>query len=669
MDQLLSRLAARQSDLSPVPFLARLLALLRPDDAGDFAQATSNLRALTYLLSRHASYRAGLRHALLDLLGSTRQVQLYTDTGTLSNEAFSQVIRRRIGERLLPPARSATHLADQFGVIFCDREDHRWVAALSPSIWQELWQALAWDEEPASVANPTRLQLLEAVQVLTARITAIGLEPELVRTYPEIERFESPFLHLSAEASRYVESSRAAMVDAANPPEDDRQIQVLLVQCEEVIVKLRKAASSRGVSVSLTYHVTRLYQHIQRVRVLLALLDPQRSPARDETLFVLLAELVRADNHRYSLRDVFASNTELLALQVTEHAGRHGEHYIAENNSQWLAMGKAAMGAGVIVGFMALLKLLIATWHLPLIWEAIAFGLNYSLGFMLIHVLHFTVATKQPAMTAARIAAAIHQAGGKADMAELAELVVKVMRTQFVAILGNVLLAIPVAWAIAALWLQVTGVPVINQDKAAHLLADLNPVTSLALFHAAIAGVYLFLSGLIAGYYDNKAIYRQIPERLAAVPWLNRLLGEARTRRFAHYVEHNLGGLAGNFYFGMFLGVTGTIGFLLGLPLDIRHITFSSAYLSYAAVTYDYALPLSVVLWSVVGVALIGMTNLLVSFSLALWVALRSRKLRGSEVLPLVPAVLRRFLRGPRDFFIPPREKAVAVPPDAIPPA
>ena len=217
MDQILSQLADRHSDAPPVPYLARLVAQVRPDDAGDFVQATSNLRALTYLLSRHARYRAGLRQALIDLLGSTRQVQLYTDTGTLSNETFSQALRRRIGERLLPPARSASHLSDQFGVIFCQREDYRWVAALSQEVWQELWQALAWDEERQMVANPTRLQLLEAVQVLTARITAIGLEPELVKTYPDIERFESPFLHLSAEAQRYVESARAAMVDETCP--------------------------------------------------------------------------------------------------------------------------------------------------------------------------------------------------------------------------------------------------------------------------------------------------------------------------------------------------------------------------------------------------------------------------------------------------------------------
>ena len=69
------------------------------------------------------------------------------------------------------------------------------------------------------------------------------------------------------------------------------------------------------------------------------------------------------------------------------------------------------------------------------------------------------------------------------------------------------------------------------------------------------------------------------------------------------------------------------------------------------------------------GVALIGMTNLLVSFSLALWVALRSRKLRGSDALPLLPAVFKRFLRGPKAFFIPPRERAEEPAEEATPPA
>ncbi|AXK38689.1 site-specific recombinase [Crenobacter cavernae] len=653
MDEVLKAMCL--PDAAPAPLLARLIAALRPDDADDVEQATKNVRALTFLLNREPDYRAALRSALLNLMGGTRQVALYTDVGTLSNEGFYPAFKRRVGERLLPPAKNPEYLKDVFGELFADRKDHRWVAALPRDVWSDLWRALAWGEEDGRVADHTRLQLLEAVQVLTARISAIGLEPELVRVVPEIERFESPFLHLGAETLRYSESYREALMESAEPAEDEKQLLVLLDQCEDILARAKKNAARYGISVGLTYHVLRLKQHIDRMRMLLDLLNWRHDPAEDATLFLLLAELVRADNRKYSVRDLFTENTELIALQVTEHAGRHGEHYIAETRTEWSGMARAAAGAGLIVGFMALIKLLLGKAHLPLIWEALAFGLNYSLGFMLVHVLHFTIATKQPAMTAARIAAAIHdKAGGRAWVDELTELVVKVLRTQFVAILGNVLLAIPTAWAIAEAWRYITGAPVIDAAKARHLLADLNPVASLALFHAAIAGVYLFLAGLIAGYYDNLAIYRRIPERIAALPWLNRVLGERRTLRLSRYIEDNLGGLAGNFYFGMFLGVTGTIGFLLGLPLDIRHITFSSAYLSFASVTLDYQLSMSVLLWSVAGIALVGMTNLLVSFSLALWVALRSRKLRAREALPLVPAVIRRFFRSPLSFILPP---------------
>ena len=46
--------------------------------------------------------------------------------------------------------------------------------------------------------------------------------------------------------------------------------------------------------------------------------------------------------------------------------------------------------------------------------EALPVSLNYGLGFVLIHLLHFTVATKQPAMTANAIAASMGDSRGKA---------------------------------------------------------------------------------------------------------------------------------------------------------------------------------------------------------------------------------------------------------------
>ncbi len=83
--------------------------------------------------------------------------------------------------------------------------------------------------------------------------------------------------------------------------------------------------------------------------------------------------------------------------------------------------------------------------------QAMIYSMNYSFGFMLIHVLHFTVATKQPAMTAAALASTVQQRKGSktAQIAELAALIINIIRTQFVAILGNISIAIPVAALIA----------------------------------------------------------------------------------------------------------------------------------------------------------------------------------------------------------------------------
>ncbi|XZG70296.1 site-specific recombinase [Chitinibacteraceae bacterium HSL-7] len=651
--------------------LVALFGELRPRPVSDQADATTNVQALCYLLEQHAEYRQALRLAFLRLLGSSWQVPLYTETGILSNESMSSALWRRIGMRLLPPVPNPGSLKDRLSHLFPRKDDYVWLDLVPVEVWVDLGRAMHFEENDRhEELTHTRLQLLEALQVLSNRLAAIGLEPEIISNSPELKRFESPFVHQNVECYLYIERCRRAMTDKGVPDEDEAQILVLLEQCEQQLSRVRKHASKGGVSVSLTYHLIRIRQHIDRIKLLLALVDPSVAPDRRAELLVqTVVTLVRAENRRYSVRDVFAENTELLALQVTDHASRTGEHYIAETRSEWGQMFRSAAGAGVIIAVMALIKLQLSLAHLPLLLEALAFGLNYSIGFMLIHMLHFTVATKQPAMTAAKIAAALHdttKSGKKqVQLEELTALVIKVIRTQFIAILGNVSLAMPVALGICWLWVQANDVPPIDVIKANKLLVDLSPIASLAIFHAAIAGVCLFLSGLISGYYDNKAIYNRIPERIAALPWLNKLFGNRLPRKLAGYIEHNLGALAGNFYFGMMLGTIGTFGMLLGLPVDIRHIAFSSANLAYASAALDFVLPLKLVAISALGVALIGLTNLLVSFGLALWVALRSRKLTFEAVRPLSGQVLRYFAAHPSELLIPPKQDVPQIEPPA----
>ncbi|AZP14450.1 hypothetical protein EJN92_06175 [Undibacterium parvum] len=640
-----------------IALLRELVASLRPKKIDDVAQASDNIRALCYLLEQQPAYQVALRVYLLQVCVSRKLLHLLTDTGITQNKGFWGAAWQTMMDKFLPPLINDDYIKDIFGQLFEHKQDHLWVRGVADKIWLDLIKLLAFiPQRSGPIYASLTGETLSAVQVLSYRISAIGLESELVRNYPDIERFESPFLRQNDEVNNYVIRYSNSLVDSAVQPEDAGQIEVLLLQCEEVVQKIRRIAAVQGVSISLTRLLLRLTQSINRLRHLLTLLDAQQSGEAAQISVDLLKELVLADNQRHSLRQLVRSNTELLSLQMTERAGKSGEHYVTANRAEWLAMLYSTMGAGFIVGFMAMIKIIFGTLALAPFGFALLYSLNYSTGFILVHVLHFTIATKQPAMTAALIAKAIDD--GNQKLEELVELIVRVLRSQFIAIIGNIALAMPTAYAIAWAWYGIYGTHLANPEKAAHLLHDIDPLSSLALPHAAIAGVCLFLSGLISGYYDNTASYANIPARLRQLNWLKRLLGERRLLSMTTYIGNNLGALTGNLFFGIMLGTIGQLGVFFGLPIDIRHITFSSANFSFALVGLDHQMSWQVVLTSLTGILLIGLVNLGVSFTLAMLVALRSRRVSLDQERTISRMIWRRFLSGPRDFFFPPKSEA-----------
>jgi site-specific recombinase len=158
---------------------------------------------------------------------------------------------------------------------------------------------------------------------------------------------------------------------------------------------------------------------------------------------------------------------------------------------------------------------------------------------------------------------------------------------------------------------------------------------------------------LISGYYDNLAAFERIRERIEHTRWLRGLLGEARLVRFAVYMDNNLGALAGNFFLGIMLALVGTIGFLTGLPIDVRHVTLSSANFGLAVAVLDFAVGGIVVAKCLIGIALIGFINLTISFALALWIALRARDVGFSQTRMLATMLFMRLKADWRQFFWP----------------
>ncbi len=660
IELLLERIAVRPTP-GGAELLRELIAAIRPKRATDSASATEKLQALSFMLISRPHYAKALRHYLFTFISSRKILHLCTDTGITLSDGFWSAAVQRVSYKFLPPLKNDDYLRDILDTIFNHVDDHIWINGVNEEIWLELISAIKF-RIPRIHKNQNGIlnELLTAIQVLSYRISAIGLESELVRNYPDIERYESAFLRQNDEINEYIKEYHAWLAGHSATHRDDQHIDVLLAQCEEVVIKIQRTAMHEGVSISLTRLLLRVTQSIARLRILLALIEAPTHEHVMQTGLRLFKELVYFDNRKYSLHDLIETNTQLLSLQVTEHAGRSGEHYAASNRREWFSMLRSASGAGFIVGFMATLKILTGKLLLAPFGYAFLYSMNYSLGFMLVHVLHCTIATKQPAMTAALIAKSLDQS--KQNLDELAELAVQVVRTQFIAILGNVMIAIPTAFAIAWAIYFCTGHHFVTPEKALSLLDDIDPIASLSLFYAAIAGVCLFLSGLISGYYDNKASYNRIPERLLQLRSMNWLFGQARWKRITDYIGANLGALAGNFFFGIMLGSIGQLGVFFGLSIDIRHVTFSSANFAIALAASNNYLPWQLWVNALTGVMAIGLVNLTVSFSLALFVAMRSRNVSFEQTGELISLLWKRFTRRGSDFFFPPKDP---LPPEA----
>ncbi|MGE5384669.1 MAG: site-specific recombinase, partial [Betaproteobacteria bacterium] len=638
--------------------LALLVDVIRPKRLADSVHAAHTLNALLGIITARLDLRTGLARALGALFRERQTLSLLTAAGILPSTGFFTETARRISHTLLPEVIDPQQLRDLLRVLFPHADDADWVREVPDEVWIALLEVLYPAGEPPQAGQKQPFfmeQLLEAMRTLSYWVAAAGLEPGLVRLEPELSRYESPFAAQNVELLKLIGEP-----GAEERATDSEHLLVLLSQCHDWLDLIRRRSLRFGTSIALTFQIRRLRQMLKRMERLLATYSTLDAPAGKERdwrpVVVLFKRLVKAECLRNNLRAHWRQHFSLLALRVTENAGRAGEHYITESRAEYFALLRSAMGAGLIIALMALDKTLIVSLGLPPLTEGLAICLNYGLGFVLIHLLHFTVATKQPAMTANAIAASLDGSKGRNhDLDNLADLVARTVRSQIAAIFGNIALAIPTAIAISLFLKQLFGWIPIGADKAAHLLADVHPLTSPSLFYAAVAGVCLFLSGLIAGYFDNLAAFERIPERIAQLSWARRWFGHARMERVAAYIADNLGALAGNFFFGFLLGGATTFGILFGLLVDIRHVAFSSANLGYALAGSQFAPDWHAFAWAAGGVLLIAGVNLAVSFSLALYVALRSRSISLADSPRFVSTLVRHLMKNPREFFLPPK--------------
>ena len=89
---------------------------------------------------------------------------------------------------------------------------------------------------------------------------------------------------------------------------------------------------------------------------------------------------------------------------------------------------------------------------------------------------------------------------------------------------GNVTIAILLACIVSAAYAANTQQPLLDAHTVAYQMKSVDIITQPTLWYAAIAGLWLFCSGIIAGFFDNRADYLDLRNRLTINPLLRKII-------------------------------------------------------------------------------------------------------------------------------------------------
>lgn len=639
-------------------FLVSFFAAIRPHRG--HRNATENLTSVTALLRERPIVLSCLQHAILSQLVRTDLSSALMESGMPLARGFWQELFGRLRHKLLPPLQPENDFLYVLNRVFFRSNDYVWVEDIPRAEWIAFFECLGLSLHIDDQHILRQLQL--SLSTLSFQVAQLGLEKEVLNYIPEQYREENPFVNQSYLVRRLEQRVDAAANARGAAPDTVARIRHQIGWCYECIDHIRGNHSEHGASLHQTYMLLLLTNRLERMTILLDLLDGE-SHMETGKFVDFFRMLIRNENRRNSIFEFMSQSMGYLAYQIAEHKGAKGGKYITSTWPEYRAMLRSAMGGGAWICGVVLIKNLLTKIPMAIFWHGFAYSINYSLGFILIEETHTTLATKQPAFTASAVAGSLDTKKNthQPNLYNLAVTVAKVSRSQIASFIGNLIIVFPGCWLIAWGYDEIFGRKLVEGAAAMKMLEDQHPWHSLSLLYACNTGVFLFLSGIIAGYVQNKIRYGHISRRLQTHPILRLSMPAKRLKRVADYVEQHAGALAGNISLGFFLGMAGSFGEIFGVHFEIRHITISAGNTSLAV----YGLgPGNIdpryLARVFIGVLGIGFLNFLSSFSLAFIVAVRSRGIRLHEYPEFLGILWRYFKSAPLDFIRPRRRSEPA---------
>ena len=649
-------------------WLMRLLDWVR-GDTEDPDLAVARVRMLIDAAEVRPEWLKLWHHWWEEFLTTIDATPLLADLGFAPNGALMSELVHRLRRKLMPPTPETTDLSELFPLLFPTEFDAKWLRTLDARTLMRLRTVLfraAPDAPPPNINDYAMRTVMDAVMFAVTQICAIGHSTAVRTRMSEHAKRERAFAVLPLSFVTMREAVQAHGRESAPAVIAIGQLREQLDACRAAASTVYTHLEEHGISVHIEFQLRQLRQRIIRVKALLLCLETD-APAQATTQ--LLSHLVRVDQDARSLRALMADNTELLAAKVTERNAETGQHYITRNASEYLHMLGAAAGGGAVLACTTWIKLVISSLGLTAFWSGLLGGINYAACFVLIMLLGWTVATKQPAMTAPAMAARLRNIGAPGAADEFVDEVVYLLRSQFAAILGNVGVVIPAVIGIAMLIERTAHHTVMDGYHAQYTLAQHQVLGPTALFAAATGGL-LFISSLIAGWVENWFVFHRLDSVIAHHPRVTRWLGTERAGRWGIYWRQRISSYAANISLGLMLGLVPPVLGFFGIPFEVRHVTLVAGQIAAAAHELGPQVIHRAVFWGAVGgIAITGLMNLAFSFLLAFRLALTAQNIGAVNRKRLYVALRRRMLRQPLSFVLPIRLKARTEAAEAAPDA
>ena len=631
-------------------WLIKLFEWIRGDKTSTQA-AVARVQAFIEAVQKQPERQARLQAWWETLIQTVDITPLLADFGFAPRTAFVSELAERLRRKLLPGTPETRDASELFPLVVPTRFDAQWMSALEEPQIEQLTALLS-----ASPARDTRrwhYSLMDAITYCTAQIRATGFAPELRLRMNRASPHARAFHALPAD----VQELRTVFFQ---PERDAAALQAAVMQYRERLDACRQAVNSiyahleeNGISVGMVFRLRQLRARMLRDRELLeALLSPKPAMAA----LKLLVRRVATVQESKSIGALISANSTLLSAKMAERSAETGEHYITRNRAEYREMLGKAMGGGAITALTTLLKFMVMAIGLSAFWSGFWASVAYAGTFIMIQLLHFTLATKQPAMTAPAMAAKLKNIDSDESTTTLEDFVDEVthlVRSQVAAVFGNVFMVMPAVLLVNAVIALALGRPMIGTASAHHVLESLT-LLGPTLLWAAFTGVVLFASSMIAGWVENWFVLHHLGSAMQHNPRITAVLGNERAARWSVFTREHISGFASNISLGFMLGLIPAFTGFFGIELELRHVTLSTGQLAAAGASLGLdAFRQAAFWWSMASIPLIGALNLGVSFYFAFRLALQAHNVSKLDRARIRSAIWARWRSHPLTFFIP----------------